>query len=119
MTLAKLAALARSDRAPNRSIEVAFVTIDPTRDTVSTLHRFIRRFTQRDGRFVVGLTGTAAQIARVKAAYHIWSQPLANGDIAHTAAIIIIDARGRIAGIFDDDQSPASLSRALSAVWTS
>ncbi|MBV8067830.1 MAG: SCO family protein [Candidatus Eremiobacteraeota bacterium] len=119
MTLAKLARVARAQRKPARPIEVAFVTVDPKRDTVAVMHRFVGRFTEPRDDDVVGLTGTFAQIARVKAAYHVWSQPLRNGDIAHTAVIVLIDARGRIAGTFDDDESQASLSHAISATLTS
>jgi protein SCO1 len=119
ITVAKLAKIARSYHQPNRPIEVAFVTVDPKRDTVATMRRFVSRFTQPGAKDVVGLTGTPSEIARVTSAYHIWTQPLRNGDIAHTAAIVLIDRRGRIAGTFDDDEPQASLSHAISATLTS
>lgn len=118
-TVAKLARLAQSYRQPDRPIEVVLVTVDPKRDTVAAMHRFVDQFEQAGTRDVVGLTGTPAEIERVKAAYHIWSQPMPHGAIAHTAAIVLIDPRGRLSGVADDDDSKASLSRALSAMLAS
>ena len=118
LTLAKLARLAGRLHSDSRHVEVAFVTVDPKRDTVAALHRFVARYQPlADGR-IVGLTGAPAQIERVEAAYHIWSQPMPH-DIAHSAVIYLIDARGRIRGIRDDDDSEASLARLLEAMPSS
>jgi protein SCO1/2 len=112
-TLAKLARIAdRLDAKTNR-IEVAFVTIDPARDSPAVLHRFIARF---GSRHLVALTGTPAQIAAIRQAYHVWSQKIpgrhGNYDEAHTAVIFFIDALGRIRSLRDDVDSQAELTRA-------
>jgi protein SCO1 len=111
-TVAKLAQLGGRLRGGPRSIEVAFVTVDPARDTVSVMRRFVARFHEAGNAPVIGLTGTSAQIEHVKAIYHVWSARMAH-DIAHTAAIFLIDSRGRIRGVRDDDDSQASLARAV------
>lgn len=114
-TLAKLTRLTASPRR-SRDVEIAFVTVDPVRDTVVVMHRFLARFAQLGGGRLVGLTGTPQEIARVKAAYHIWSQPLSTKrgyDVAHTAAIFFIDPRGRIVAVNNDDDSEQSLAREL------
>lgn len=111
-TVAKLARVGRSVPEGPQKVEVAFVTVDPHRDTTVVLRRFVARFAQAGAAQVIGLTGTPAQIDNVKAAYHVWSAPTAH-DIAHTAAIFLIDPEGRIRGVRDDDDSPASLSRAV------
>lgn len=111
-TLAKLARIAESSQRRAGTTEIAFVTIDPARDTVPVVHRFVARFAMPGDTALVGLTGTAAQIERVESAYHVWSAPTAHG-MAHTAVVFFIDPRGRIRSMHDDDDSEASLSRAL------
>jgi protein SCO1 len=114
-TLAKLIRLSGT-RQRSRDVEIAFVTIDPARDTVAVMHRFLARFAHLGDARLVGLTGTPAEVERVKTAYHIWSQPLSTKpghDIAHTAVIFFIDSRGRIAAVSNDDDSEQSLAREL------
>lgn len=112
-TLAKLARIAdRLDRREN-AVDVAFVTIDPARDTPAVLRRFIARF---GSPHLVALTGTPAQVAAVGQAYHVWSQKIpgrhGNYDEAHTAVIFFIDALGRVRSLRDDVDSQAELTRA-------
>lgn len=105
-TLAKLTAVLRSDRAGDA--EIAFVTIDPQRDTPAAMHAYLRRFS---GAKIVGLTGTPAQIANVEQAYHVWSKPLpdphggANYDEAHSAFTFLIDRNGNWRVIHNDDDA--------------
>src|SRR5579862_9346751 len=76
--------VARMERATallgNRAqrVRIAVVTVDPARDTPARLHRFLARFAQPGGSPLVGLTGTAQQIAGVERAYHVWSQRMAS-----------------------------------------
>jgi protein SCO1 len=119
-TLAKLTRLVRTFPGGARKVEIAFVTVDPERDTVAAMHRFVARFV-RPGGMLVGLTGTPDQIERVKAAYQVWSQPLGRRhrvdyDVAHTAVIFLIDSRGRIRAVRNDDDSAHSLARAVAAL---
>jgi protein SCO1/2 len=116
-TLARLAQLTRQLGPDGRRIEIAMVTVDPRRDTPAALHAFVTRF----GQNVVGLTGSSAQIRRVESAYHVWAAPLGKKhdggyDVAHTATIELIDARGHVRGIVNDDDGDAALSRALADV---
>jgi protein SCO1/2 len=131
-TLARLSRLSGSPHDGSDRVQIAFVTIDPARDGVAVLHRFVERL-QPTGGAIVGLTGSPQEIARVKTAYHVWSHPstkfIPSGveglrvtrdyDIAHTAVIFFIDPRGRLAGVQNDDESDATLSRSLAALLTS
>jgi protein SCO1/2 len=105
-TLAKLAAVLRPDRAAG--VEIAFVTIDPARDTPAVMHAYIQRFS---GAKIVGLTGTPAQIAAVERDYHVWSKPLpdpaggTNYDEAHSAFTFLIDRNGNWRVIHNDDDA--------------
>ncbi len=113
-TVAKLIRLTGSPQR-SRDVEIAFVTIDPARDTVGVMHRFMARFAHLGGGRLVGLTGASSEIERVKTAYHIWSQPMPH-DIAHTAVIFMIDPRGRIASIDDDNDSAQTLAHELAQI---
>jgi protein SCO1/2 len=114
-TLAKLAKLVRGLGTTGENVEIVMVTVDPSRDTPDALHRFVTRFNGP----IVGLTGTAAQVGRVETAYHVWSQRIPGKhrdrqsyDVAHTAVIYAIDARGEIRAIANDDDSDAALRSA-------
>lgn len=79
-TVARLAALGRVAPRNRSEIEVAFITVDPARDTVAALHGFVARFALKGNAKVVGLTGTSQQISSVKREYKVWSAPTTRGD---------------------------------------
>lgn len=105
-TLAKLVASLRADGATSENAEIAFVTIDPQRDTPAVMHTYIARFPRAP---IVGLTGTPAQIVAAENAYHVWSQkirPTHGGDDydeAHSAFTFLIDRSGNQRMIHNDD----------------
>jgi protein SCO1 len=122
-TLAKLARLVETFGPQTREAEIAFVTVDPQRDTPSVMHAFVKRFSSDR---IVGLTGTAAQIASVENAYHVWAQKVpgpAHGsgkranayqyDEVHSAVIYFIDRNGAIRALRDDDDSQAVLGQTI------
>ena len=112
-----LAALARARRdlgAAGRSIDVVFVTVDPQRDTPAVLKRYVGLF---DPSFT-GLTGTAAQLEPVLAAYHVYHQILpAHGAggyfVAHGSSVDFIGTGGRIRATADWSDSPPELARTM------
>ena len=72
-TLAKLTHLVDALGSRSRGVEIAFVTIDPVRDTPRALHAYLQRF--NDGAaHVTGVTGSKAQTEAVERAYHVWAQ---------------------------------------------
>jgi protein SCO1/2 len=107
-TLAHLARALRSPRAP-QDARVAFVSVDPDRDSPTVLKRYVALF---DPRFY-GLTGSAKALDLVETAYHTWHErlPAKHGgdyEVAHGAAIYFIDRRGTLRGIGDwSDDTPA------------
>lgn len=116
-TLAKLTHLRRALGPAGDAMEIAMVTVDPRRDSVPVLHRFVEQF---DGP-VTGLTGSPAQVARVETAYHVWSQRVPGRrpdsyDVVHSATMYFIDARGNVRDIHDDGESEAALSTAVRAI---
>ena len=117
-TLAKLSAAMRADGANARDAEIAFVSIDPARDTPEVMHRYIRRF---DGP-VVGLTGTQAQIDAVMHAYHVWTQKIpgkhgsTDYDELHTAFTFLIDRNGAMRMVHNDNDSQHDFAADLAAL---
>jgi protein SCO1 len=103
LTLAKLSRALAILHASHA--EIAFVTVDPARDTPERLSTYLRRF---HGASIVGLTGPRAVLARVYRSYDIWAQALprkSNGsyDVAHASPVFLIDARGMLRVVHDDD----------------
>ena len=108
-TLAKLSKAIGNDR----DAEVAFVTVDPQRDTPRAMNAYLARF---DGAPIVGLTGTPQQIASVERAYHVWSQKIPGKrgrydyDEAHIATVFFIDPNGRQRMLADQTDSVETLA---------
>ncbi len=118
LTLANLTTIARSRAKPRQPFTVAFITVDPRRDTPAVLNRFLARFASAR---LVGLTGTPAQIAAIENAYHVWAkvEPATATHpyrVAHGTAMIFLD-RGRIAGYGDENASIAGLRRSLTKAF--
>jgi protein SCO1 len=108
-TLAKLGKAIGNDR----NAEIAFVTVDPQRDTPAVLAAYVKRFSPAP---VVGLTGTQAQISSVERAYHVWSQKIPGKrgsydyDEAHIATVFFIDGNGRQRAIADQADGVETLA---------
>jgi protein SCO1/2 len=121
-TLARLARLAGRSGTRDK-VEIAFVTVDPQRDSPEALHRFVTRFESGPVR-IVGLTGSPAQIDAVESAYHVWAQRVpgshrhASYDVAHSDAVYFVDAAGRTSSIHDGGDSDAVLAAALHEALT-
>lgn len=102
LTLAKLSRALSTLR--DRRAEIAFVTVDPARDTPARMNAYLQHF---HGAPIVGLTGSRTALARVYHAYGIWAQPLPrkpNGDydVAHASPVFLIDASGMLRVVHDD-----------------
>ena len=114
-TLAKLSKAIGND--PNA--EIAFITVDPQRDTPQTMNAYVNRFS---GAPIVGLTGSPQDIASVERAYHVWSQkiPGKRGDYdydeAHISVVTFIDPSGRERLVTDQLDSVATLASDVRSV---
>jgi len=96
---------------------VLFVTVDPERDTVEQLRSYLDSFHPR----IVGLTGSAEQIAAVAAAF---GAPVeknglsgSNYSMSHSSQIFYMDRYGMLARpvSYKDPDALAALSRRLLA----
>ncbi len=105
-TLAKLSAVIRKLGPKGGQAEIAFVTIDPERDTPAVMHAYEQRFS---GAKMIGLTGTRAQIDRVMQEYYVWAKKVPGKgddyDEQHSAFTYLIDRNGDERVIHNDTDS--------------
>ncbi|QFU14992.1 SCO family protein [Microvirga thermotolerans] len=74
-------------------LNVVFVTVDPERDTPEPMKTYLSSFDPR----IVGLTGTADEIAAAAKAYKVYYKkvPTESGyTMDHTATIFLMDGKG-------------------------
>lgn len=94
-------------------LNVAFVTVDPARDTPAQMGRYLSAFDRR----IVGLTGTAAQIDAAERAYRVYArrQPTPDGGYTmdHSAMIYLMDTRGRFVEAIGYGETPERRRAAL------
>lgn len=114
-TMAQLAAIIKHLTPAERSaLRVAFITVDPQRDTPAALGRYVRLF---DPSFY-GLSGSEQQLDPVYAAYHVWHQKLP-GDaatgylVAHGSTIYFIDASGQLRVLHDWNDTRTAIAHDL------
>jgi protein SCO1/2 len=89
-----------------------FITVDPERDTAAMMGDYVQAF----GPHFVGLTGSAADIAKAEAAYHVYAvkHPLKNGDYAmdHSSILYVMGRNGHFLGVVEDAK-PAVMAQQL------
>jgi protein SCO1 len=97
-TLLLLAEARKKLGVAGKDFQVVYVTVDPERDDVERLRKFVSAF----DRSFIGATGSPAQIADVRKAYGVQAtrQPLAGSGagylIHHSASVYLIDRNGNI-----------------------
>jgi protein SCO1/2 len=97
-TLARLVRLRQQLGRDGDKLQLLFVTLDPERDGPAEVGKYAELFRSP----IIGLTGSPAQIERVKKQYGIFSQkvPAVGGDygVDHTAAVLLFDDEGKYVG---------------------
>ncbi len=82
-------------------LNVAFITVDPARDTVETMAKYVGFFHPA----IRGWTGPENQVARAAEAFRITYKkvPVEGSDYTmdHTASVFVFDAGGRFASTID------------------
>ena len=94
-TLAVLAQAHRQAGALGSQVQVIYLTVDPERDSAERLKQFLAAF---DPSFVGG-TGSAAQMAAVRASYGVTAEKVGTGSdygIAHSSFIYLITREGKL-----------------------
>ena len=113
-TLALLASVQKQAALQDKKLsglKVAFISVDPERDTPEQLGRYIASF----GGDLIGLTGNAPEIVKATRAFGVATArvDLAGGDYTmdHSAAVFALDSQARIVAIFTPPLSAAALTR--------
>ncbi|WP_164871758.1 SCO family protein [Solirhodobacter olei] len=96
-TLANVATILESLGKEASDVRFLFVTVDPNRDTLKVLKDYAAAFAPQ----VVGLRGTANQLARLARRYHTTYSVHPSPDpseykVTHSSAIYVFDQKGKI-----------------------
>ena len=88
-----------------------FISVDPKRDTPEVLRDYVPHFDPR----MVGLTGTAEEIARVAKAYKVYAKAQDAGAgndylVDHTSVIYLTDANDRLVTAFSGRATPEAIA---------
>ena len=98
-----------------RGLQVVFITVDPERDTAKALAAYLA--SPSFPKATIGLTGTAAQVAAVARAYHVFYQkaPEAGGGYTmdHSSVVYLMDRGGRFIRPLDVSLPPPEVARQL------
>jgi cytochrome oxidase Cu insertion factor (SCO1/SenC/PrrC family) len=91
-----------------------FITVDPARDTPAVLAKYVALF----GHGITGLTGTPDEIAAVARAFRVYYAKAPVGGTAtylmdHSSFVYLLDPKGRLAALFNQDTSADELAAGL------
>ena len=100
-----------------------FVTVDPERDTVHSMHAYLSSFDKH----IRGYTGTPAEIAEIAEEYHVYYKKFPTGDggytMDHSAVIYLMGPDGKFVAVIpykeDDAAALAKLRNLVSMASTS
>jgi protein SCO1/2 len=88
-------------------LRIFFITVDPERDTVEHLFRYLASFDRR----ITALTGSPVEIAAVAHAFNAFYERVETkgGDYTmnHSTKVFVMDRYGLLAGTFDTTTAPA------------
>lgn len=112
-TLAMLNAMDERLRAGGGAIQIVFLSVDPERDTAERLAGYVGHFNPR----FVAVTGARAEIDALCRDLGIAyvHNPGIGGDytVDHSAALVLVDPRARVAGYFQPPHDAGALAADL------
>ena len=92
-----------------RYIQPLFITVDPKHDTLQRLHQFTSSFSPK----LIGLTGTAQQLAEVERLFHVVVESDSEQDLDHSAVIYLLGPDGRFIAPIPADADRMALQAVL------
>ena len=103
-TLARLVKL-RKQAGGEHKFNIVFVTIDPANDGPKEVGQYAGLFNSP----IIGLTGSPAQIDRVKKQYGIFAEPsphpMPGKEMEHSAMVLLFDGNGKFAGTISEHEA--------------
>jgi protein SCO1/2 len=111
-TLARLTKLRNELGSGERAFEILFVTVDPERDGPLEVGKYAELFNSP----IVGLTGSPAEIERVKKEFGIFSKKVPDSSggysVDHSATVLLFDRNGQFqATIAPEEGDGAALAK--------
>lgn len=89
-----------------------FITVDPARDTVDQMNQYVTSFSPA----LIGLTGTADQIAAAERGYHVYARKAGkepNYTMDHTSILYLMDQDGKFLRHFNGDAPSEEIAKGL------
>lgn len=103
-TLARLVKLRRELGQGDDALSIVFITVDPERDGPADVGSYASLFSAP----VIGLTGSPADIERVKKQFGVFSQkverPGGGYSVDHTASVFLMDRNGRFVATLSPEE---------------
>ena len=103
-------------KAEADKVQPLFITVDPARDTAARLKEYDASFHPK----IIGLTGTAEQIAAVAKEYQVYykkGEGDADYEIEHSSQIYLMSPDGGFITTFDEEVDPKLIVAALQKAW--
>ncbi len=113
-TLQKLRAAAERLGPKAERFQAVFITVDPERDSPKQMKTYVEN--QAFPKRILALTGTPAQIAQAAKAYRVYYAKSGSGpdySMDHSAAIYLMDPKGRFVQALSEAESPDDLARQI------
>lgn len=89
------------EKIENPNMRAIFITLDPERDTPSSLPTLARQWKLKKNSYV--LSGSAVEVHRVLDAFNLpRTKDEKTGDVTHPAVVALIDQKGKIAYYFNN-----------------
>ncbi|XP_063998878.1 protein SCO2 homolog, mitochondrial [Pogoniulus pusillus] len=112
--LGRVVELLEAEGARRGAIQPLFITVDPERDTVEALARYLRDFHPR----LLALTGSAEAVRQVGRAYRVYAQagpPDASGDylVDHSIALYLLGPDGHLLDYYGRSKSEEQIARSV------
>ena len=97
-------------KSKTNDLNVLFITVDPERDTVPELARYLENFHPR----ITALTGTLPQVEQAAQGYRVYyakTHSNNNSDylLDHTSIVYVMDKRGRYVTSFNHETTPKEI----------
>jgi protein SCO1/2 len=99
--------------------QVVFISVDPARDTPSQMKLYLQ--SQGFPAGAIGLTGSPEQVAAAAKAYGVYYAKAGTGvdyTVDHSAAVYLMDPKGRFARPLSHDMEPALIAQQITAAET-
>ncbi len=114
LTLARLAQALQQMGPMAQQVRVLFVSVDPARDTLPSLHRYVQTF----GPEFVGLRGPDTELRALTKRYRVTygrDKPDSQGkyQVSHSSAVFIFDKTGKVRLLSNGDDKAVTIAADL------